>query len=98
MEGAWPALIDALTSERPERRARLFWTSLAWVNGVWIGLSAIVLLAGWLNTGERPTALMISMMASYTLIPSILFAPAYLLWEATSRRRLPKAPPPLQLD
>lgn len=97
MEEAWPTLVDALVAEKPQRRARLLWTSLAWINGPWIAYSAIAAL----NIEGESWSFRLGVLlacAAYTLVPSLLFVPAYALWRAMERRRRPVAPPPLQLN
>lgn len=96
MEGAWPALIDALVEERPQRRTRLLWTTLAWINGPWIGWSAINLaIEGGFQTFELGFFIA---CAAYTLVPSLLFVLAYALWLAMGRRRHFAPRSPLQLN
>ena len=97
MEGAWPALIDALVEERPQRRARLLWTTLAWINVPWIGWAAINTL--YLEGEGQAFGLGVFLICvAYTLFPSILFVLAYGLWLWMGRRKRPAPPRPMVLD
>ncbi|PLR23902.1 hypothetical protein SGCZBJ_15095 [Caulobacter zeae] len=97
MEEVWPGLIDALVEETPRRRARLLWTTLAWVNIPSIAGSAFVALD---PDGQEQSYRLVVFLAcaAYTLVPSLLFMLAYGLWLAMGRRRRVAPRSPLQLN
>jgi len=97
MEEVWLGLVDALVEEKPKRRSRLLWTTLAWINIPWIGWSALMTLNP--DGPEQAYRLIVFLAcAAYTLVPSLLFALAYALWLAMGQRRRVPSRSPLQLN
>ena len=98
MEGAWPALIDALVDAPAKQRTGLLIKALVGINGLWIGVLAVYALGRWLVLGDPVSWSAALFTSAYTLIPSVLFMPAYALWRIMERRPRPKVQAPLQLD
>jgi len=98
MEDDWPALIDSVVSAPPQERGRRFWMGLATINGTWCGFTVVYMVWHWLLLAEPFELANMIFMFAYTLVPSLLFVPAYYLWRHMRGRPRPKPRPPLQLS